>query len=209
MYTAVVAACIALCVSVPVMLEPVVQFFDKLIENFSWRRLSFVLVLILLTLVSLWAYEGYTASFRLGRIERQVALLERLAKVGAQAQVRSDASLKDIYTELQVQLLRTARPSEVEYTLLPWGKKVLSAGTAWLVFALLLLLAPQPTGRTNLLLGVLVIAPPFVALAAALPTFEASWINYYLYPIGHLVALVVAILWWQRQKHKRLLRNLA
>jgi hypothetical protein len=190
------------------MLEPIVQFFDKLIENFSWRRLSFVLVLLFLTLVSLWAYEGYTSSFRLGRIERQVALLERLAKVGAEPQVRAETTLKDIYTELQAQVLLTARSSEVEYELLPWGKKVLAATAAWLVFALLLLLVPQPTGKGSVVLGVLLVAPPFIALAAALPTFEASWINYYIYPIGHLAAVVVAILWWQRRKQKRLLRTM-
>jgi hypothetical protein len=190
------------------MLEPIVSFFDKLIENFSWRRLSFVVVLLLLTLLSLWLYESYTSSFLLQKIERQVALLERLAKVGAEVQALPNAGLVDAYKELQAQLLRTAKPIEGDYVLLSWGKKVIAAAAAWLVFALLLLMAPQPQsqrggGRTDMLLGVLILALPFVGLAAALPTFEASWINYYLYPVGHLAALVVVILWWQRNRQER------
>jgi ABC-type transport system involved in cytochrome bd biosynthesis fused ATPase/permease subunit len=191
------------------MLEPIVAFFDKLIENFSWRRLSFLLAILMLAAVAMWAFEAYTSTFRLARIEKQIVLLEKLATVSVAPAITSYPHLSQIRTNLQKQLLSTTSTSDIEYELLPWGKKVLSAAAAWLVFALFLLLIPSSYSSTNagpvaIFMGMVVVAAPFIALAAALPTFDAGWVNYLAYPIGHIVMFIVLILWWQRRSRRKL-----
>jgi hypothetical protein len=47
------------------MLDPIFAFFEKLISDFSWRRLAFVLLFCGAILGGLWMYEGYTGTFRL------------------------------------------------------------------------------------------------------------------------------------------------
>lgn len=193
------------------MLEPIVSFFDKLIENFSWRRLLFLLAVLVVGLLALWAYESYTSTFRLARIEKQAVLLERVATVAGLPSVRSSPALNQAAANLQNQLLSTTRSDDSSYELLPWGKKVLSAAAAWMIFALFILLLPETYGSSSkgsAFMGMVVVAAPFVALAAAIPTFEASWINYLGYPVGHIVLLVVLILWLQRHLRRRALTRL-
>ncbi|MGB7344288.1 MAG: hypothetical protein WBD20_08750 [Pirellulaceae bacterium] len=43
----------------------------------------------------------------------------------------------------------------------------------------------------NLLGGLLIVAIPITFVGAVLPDFSRSWINYYAYPIGALVAVMV------------------
>ena len=195
------------------MLEPIVAFFDKLIENFSWKRLSFVLVLLALAVVALLAYESYTSSFKLARIERQIALLEKLGSLSALPSIKSQPLLSQANTNLQRQLAGTTSTSDVEYELLPWGKKVLAAATAWVALALFILLTPSSYSASNsgsgtILVGVVALASPFLALAAAMPTFDAWWINYLAYPIGHIAVLLLAILLWQRMKRRQFLATI-
>lgn len=60
------------------MLDPAFQFIEKLITDFTWRRL-FMLIGIVLLFVSLFVlYEWQTATSELTRYERTVALLQAL-----------------------------------------------------------------------------------------------------------------------------------
>ena len=171
------------------MLEPIVAFFDKLIENFSWRRLTFLLVFLSLSVLALWIYEAYTSNFRLNRIEKQIILLEKLTSISAIPIASTQGNLAQIKTNLQQQLLSTTTTSNAEYELLPWGKKVLSSVAAWLIFFLLLLMIPSSSssngGPAAIFMGMLILATPFIALSAALPTFEA---NPHISRIDHCMA---------------------
>ena len=195
------------------MLEPIVTFFEKLIENFSWRRLVFLMIILGLSIAGLWAFESYTSSFRLSRIERQAALLEKLATLSSQPALKSDIYLQRANENLQKQLEATTNSSSGEYELLPWGKKVLATVAAWLVFATFLLLLPgsysaEKGGRLTVFMGVVLVASPFVALSAAIPTFNAVWVNYLVYPIGHISVFVILVLLSERRKKRLFLAKL-
>lgn len=197
------------------MLEPIVTFFDKLIENFSWRRLIFLLVLLGLSGGAAWIYETYTQQFRLARIEKQISLVEKLAALESNKALATQPHLKQAYTNLQQQLSSTMNESGDQYELLPWGKKMLATAVAWSIFALFILLIPESYSTAKnapgaVFFGMLAVAAPFIALSAAVPTFSTPWLNYTLYPIGHLVVLTIAILAWsnrQRRRHQASLRQ--
>lgn len=190
------------------MLEPIVAFFERLISDFSWKRLLFVLALLGVTIAGLWIYESYTGTFHLARIEKEITLLERMSDLSGDERIAADPVLSTIYRGLQAKLSESTTSPESLTTLSPAAKKSLAAATAWFVLALLVFLA----GRSNLeanqfsgasAVGMLMFATPFVLLAAFLPTFEASWINYFLYPVGHVVIVVVMVLFWQKRRTRQ------
>jgi len=169
---------------------PVFAFFEKLISDFSWRRLAFVMVFSGVILGGLWIYEGYTGAFRLGRIDREVALLERLTALADKDVIRKDLKLK---------LAQSSNPSSPTVQIPDGIKKALAAAFVWLLLALTV----SASGfNLNTIAGLVLVATPFVILAAFIPTFDASWINYWLYPIGHVALVVTTIFLWQRSRQK-------
>lgn len=176
------------------MLEPIVGFFDKLIDQFTWRRLVFLAALLAVCSAGLWAFEAYTQSFKLSRIERQVVLLEKLASVTTRPEIKSNTDLRALSDSLTNQLRDTDITLPVRYELLLWAKKALAAAAAWVVFGLFVVLVSNTYTRTapemtSVFAGMTVVASPFIALAVAMPT--DPWINYALYPIGHIFLLAV------------------
>src|SRR3990167_4236914 len=160
------------------MLAPIVEFFERLIENFSWRRLGLLVSLLVIAGMTLWTYETYTQSFRLGKIEKQVALLEHLSKLSEPSTLQTPA-LRQIHQNLERQLADATSTVAAEYVLLPWAKKALAAASAWLALALLLALASKGTSASftfgfDTAIGMLFVALPFVVIGATLPTFEAD-----------------------------------
>jgi len=190
------------------MLEPIVGFFDKLIDQFTWRRLVFLAVLLGVLSIGLWAYETYTQNFKLTRIERQAALLDKLAIISAKPEVTSDKNLQALSSSLTQQLRSTDITLPATYELQPWAKKALAAGAAWFVFGLFILLIPNTYTRTSpetasVFAGMTVVASPFIALSVALPT--NPWLNYAIYPVGHIFLLVISMLMLGRYMTRRYL----
>lgn len=197
------------------MLEPIIGFFDKLIDQFTWRRLVFLAVLLAAGCSALWAYETYTQSFKLARIEKQVELLEKLGEVSAKASVKANPELQNLAQSLTAQLRSTDITIPVNFELLPWAKKALATAAAWFAFGLFIMLIPNNYTRTkpeavSVFAGMTVVASPFIALSTAMPT--SSWLNYAIYPIGHIFVLsgtMLWISWWvQKRAHRRVEGNM-
>lgn len=175
------------------MLEPIVAFFDKLIDQFTWRRLVFLAILLVVATGGLSAFEVYTQSFKLARIEKQVALLEKLASSTSKPEVKENPELQALSSSLIAQLRGTDVSLPITYELLPWAKKALATAAAWFVFGLFILLVPNDYTRTkpetaSVFAGMTVVASPFIALSTAVP--DQPWLNYAIYPIGHIFLLI-------------------
>ena len=89
------------------MLEPIVTFFDKLVDQFTWRRLVLLAALLVIAGSTAWAYEQYTQQFKLARIEKQISLLEKLSAVAANETVKANPSLKSLQVKIERQLKET------------------------------------------------------------------------------------------------------
>lgn len=180
----------------------VVDFFERLITDFSWRRLTFVTGLLLTVGISFFAYEFYTQSFRLARLDRETALLERvLALQGSAADIEDPdllAALDGLKGRVRAAmqagpgaaLAVSPRVAKGLYTLLPWA------------FLAALVLLSTPGGRANAMVGMLVIAAPLAIINANLPDFGPLWLNRWLVPWAEVVVVVVFILLWQRSTQK-------
>lgn len=181
------------------MLEPIVNFFDKLVDQFTWRRLVLLAVLFAIAASSIWGYEQYTQKFKLARIEKQIFLMEKLSSLANNEAIRGKSTLKALQIRIEIQLKETTEIETAEYEIEPWAKKSLAAAAAWIIFGICIAFIPnsyastQPA-TTSVISGMLVFASPFIAAAAWLPT--NPWLNYAIYPIGHIFALVFAMLFF-------------
>ena len=78
--------------------------------------------------------------------------------------------------------------------------KIIAAIFPWLV---LLFAMRAATGKDNFqqaMGGTVVVAAPFVIIAAMLPTYDLQWINYLAYPFVSVFVVATLILIWQKFK---------
>jgi drug/metabolite transporter (DMT)-like permease len=179
------------------MLDPVFGFFEKLIDQFTWRRLAFLTLLLVIGICCLWIFETYTQSFKLTRIERQVALLGMLSEVASQDQVRSNPEFQAIAISLTEQLRGSDVTVIKDIAFQPWMKKALATAAVWIIFFICIASIPNKYSRTSpefvsVLAGMTLFALPFIALSTLIPT--NPWLNYLVYPIGHLFVLAFLML---------------
>ena len=184
------------------MLEPVFAFFEKLVTEFSWRRLGFLFGVLVLVTIGTWIYESYTGNFRLARVQKSIQLLRELAELSDNRAVQEDQDLTAIYQGLQRDLEQYVNKPPRSAALTPGVRKGLAAAAPWVVIGLFYIpgLFRGKTENYNTLLGIIVIAVPFTILGVLLPTYEQVWINDWVYPWGAFVLFVGFALILQKRK---------
>lgn len=63
------------------MFDPIFNFIEKLIEDFTWKRLSFVVGFLVIVISCLLGYEAYTDHFQLSRLDREIEFLSNSLRV--------------------------------------------------------------------------------------------------------------------------------
>lgn len=179
------------------MLEPVFTFFDKLIDQFSWRRLIVALLLAALFALCVVTYEAYTGAFRLQRLERVLSLVEHMQRIAPQAGVKDN--LDAVTLSASQELLDFSATDSTAFSIPSSILKGIAALAPWFLVLLLILVAPGG-GTASAIGGMIVVATPAIILGALLPDFRYPWINYILYPICQVLVLVSGVLLWQRRK---------
>ncbi|WP_205343129.1 hypothetical protein [Denitrificimonas caeni] len=181
------------------MLDPIIGFFEKLIDDFSWRRLLLLVVILSLMASFAWMYESYTDSFQLKRMEKQVELLEKLVNLNSNKAIIDNQELQSIYRGLNKNL-NALNSESAAIVLSPPVTQTLAALLPWLLLMMLLLLFKKKTGG-EAAAGVAVVSIPVAFIGYWLPQFEQAWINYVLYPVASFVLLIGAVIWWQGTKN--------
>ena len=187
------------------MLDSVFQSFEKLVSEFSWRRLVFLLSLLVLAGICVWLWESNTGQMRLTRIERTVIILKSLKDLQEDQSIKTDPVLLATVSALKDDLKTfTERKSEIPVLGPAWGK-ALSGGAPWLLLSLLFVSAIKTRKEDDLkgLLGCVIVAVAFGAIGAWLPDFPYPWMNYVGYPVANFVVVMATILWWQARRLAR------
>ena len=174
-------------------------FFERLITDFSRRRLVVVVTLLCIPVAGLICFEWYTRSFMLTRLNQEVALLARMLEVQDQIAKTNDKELRKTFeglsSELGYLVQGSVRGTSHESQALHKWEKSLYFALPWVILLLLLIFLgdSEDGGRAKATLGILVCAIPIILLGTYLPDFERAWINHWLLPWG-LAALVVTVL---------------
>ncbi|EMI20528.1 membrane protein [Rhodopirellula maiorica SM1] len=171
-------------------MDQIVQFFEKLVTEFTWRRLGFILALLFLAIICTTFYEMYTGHFRLGRIERAADLLTQLSEQAEQISESKSDDAKEVHKALLNDLAAYVSPEPVQVSAPDWLWKAGAAAVPWLLLAIVFYFVTEDDFG-NLLGGLLIVAIPIAFIGAVLPDFSRSWINYYGYPIGAMILVLV------------------
>lgn len=179
------------------MLDPIVRYFERLVDDFSWGRLSVPVLILFLAVFAIWMYEAYTHSFELNKLDRQIELLERLGEV--KKSTEGSKELSSIYDNLAAELASVNDHKSSDLLLSRQLTQAFAALTPWVLMAVLIMLFSRK-GSLQATAGMAVIAIPLSILGYWLPAFEQTWINYGLYPVGSFALVLVFIVWWQNAR---------
>ena len=176
-----------------------IQFFERLITDFTWRRFGFVAGFVILIGLIFVVYEFYTRSFMLARLDHETMLLTKIVTLEESSSNITDANLVTSLDSLKTRI-RILMQSPKD-TVVPLGvQKVIYTLIPWIAMALLITLASGSDGRKVAIAGMGFFALPLVILNANLPTFQPQWINNWLLPWTEAVVVVVFVITWQRKK---------
>lgn len=182
------------------MIDAIIQFFERLITQFSWRRLLFVLIIIFLFITAFVVYETYTNHFRFNKIEHETKLLNQLTELSKKVKEQNDDRLTNIFKTILQDLEMHVNYGYPAFHLHPVLLKAMTAAFPWALILLLFLITGKTARET--FAGTIFFAIFFIIIGICLPNFSHSWINYLLYPFGHFALILMAIIIWQNRKKK-------
>lgn len=185
-------------------MESIFGFFESLFKNFTWGRLTFVVIALFLAAGSLLTYEIYTGQLKLNRISTELEIINEIVELEKKIEILPDTSPSKIYFN---RLMTEAEKNPMEFKFQPGIssykiERLLYQAAPWALMLILIFLTTS-TGRSSALAGVTVLGSPFIVLGYNLPEFEKSWIVNYLYPWGVLSLILTLILWWQGRKNAK------
>lgn len=185
------------------MFESVFQSFEKLIIEFSWRRLVFLLLLLSLAGTCIWLWENNTGQMRLTRIERTIGILNSIKDLQENQVIKSDPSLQSTLSALKEDLKEfTERKSEAPVLSAAW-RKAIAGAAPWLLFSLLFLRAwSGKEDEVAGFVGCVILVFACGAIGAWLPDFAYPWMNYIGFPAANFLVVMAGALWWQVRQRR-------
>ena len=165
------------------MLEPLLQFFEKLVLEFSWRRLFLVFVIGAFALCAFTTFEWYTSYFRLGRLEKTTQLLKELRSLRSDATISNEDDLQRVYKIISAQLEETSAPRSINLSSRSQFAKFLGGSILWLLFGFAYVTRVEGKNRAAGFVFALTVGVIVGLVGIFLPEFMWPWFNYLVYPI--------------------------
>lgn len=188
------------------MFESVFQSFEKLISEFSWRRLVFLVMFLVMAASIVWLWENNTGQMRLTRIERTIAILNSIKDIQDHPVMKSDPALNRILSSLKDDLKEFSEHNAQPVFLGAKWRKAFAGGAIWLLFSLLYLpaLRTRENNELQALIGCLIMAVFFGVIGVWLPDFAYPWLNFILYPVTNFIIIMAIAFLWQARKRARI-----
>jgi hypothetical protein len=181
------------------MQSSVFEFFDKLVDDFSWRRLIFVVVVIVSTVILAIGYESYTSHFQISKMKEVVSLIKEISSLPPEFRREIDSESSDAIKKIMANLVETSKESGIVFNIHINIQKALAAFSPWLILLFVFLILNPPQIR-EVSIGVIICAAIFSLIGALLPTFKSSWVNFWLYPVGHFFFLMILLFIFRKIK---------
>ena len=184
----------------------------KVFGDFSWRRLFGLAGLLAALALGLSAFELYTSNFRLSRLERATAVLERLNSLAKDTSGQSTeiAALRhQLERELSDALSTSSRLAALRQSAAAFrvsrGFAVYVAGAApFLLLALVFFLGSGSTRREDALawLGAGFFGLVIGWLGVLIP-IRAGWFNFGVFPLGAFLFVMLLVYLYSKRPQLR------
>jgi hypothetical protein len=186
------------------MFQPIFDAFERLVTDFSRRRILLLLGFLAFIGVSIAVFEYYTAYFRMNRLDRAASLLKDLSELSQTPGIQGSTVLATIRDSIAGQLRDVLVQQASLPRLSPSLLGMLVAAAPWLLFALLFLSSMRRGDKSAVpgFYGALVCAVIFGLLSLLLPPGTGASIRFIIYPVGHFVLLAIVATWWQSRKQR-------
>ena len=191
-----------------IMLEPLFKLFDKMITDFSWKRL-FSLFLMLGVIIGIFGlFESYTNYFEYKKIEKQITLLKQLIELNNNDVIIKDKELNSIHASIKKRLVTNSltSPEEKIFAKIPqsiW--QFLTGAFFWFVlsFSYIPGMRRGDKDANNAFIGLIIVGIIAGIIGALLPTNLNKIVLYIIYPIGHFLIVSILILAIQALKKRK------
>jgi predicted PurR-regulated permease PerM len=177
------------------MLEPVFQFLEKFVTDFSWKRLALFLSFLSLIVFVVVAYEWYTSSYELTKYQTAVAILKELEPLVKSGSMEISEPAKHISSNILEAVQNRGIANAVELTFSPRTSQAIFAGLPWLLFLFLFvpsLIKKEKEDVYNGIIGCVFFGFIAAGIAALVPTDWSNWLRYGLPHAVTLILLAVA-----------------
>ncbi len=183
-------------------MESIFGFFENLFKDFTWGRLTFLALSLILTAGGLFTYESYTGHFKLNRISSELKIVETIVELEKKVETLPENSPSKKYFN---RLMSETDKNPIEFNFQPGFpsqkfERIFFQSLPWVFFAILAFFATS-RNRNSAVAGIIALGSPFIIIGYNLPAFEAPWIINYAYPWGTLVLILALILVWQGRKN--------
>jgi len=191
------------------MIESIVDYLEKFVTQFSWRRSIITLLTIFGICFFFWLFDQYTGYFKLRQYEKSVEILEKLASLSNDNDIKNNKELLSIYNGLIRNLdeFNNKRYFDIYFSKgLIWifTIKILPVYAPWVIILFIHYLSPKKK-KINykiFLFGIFFIASLLALIGYFIPTFNNYlYLNYLIYPlISFLVMFSIIYVYAQSKK---------
>jgi hypothetical protein len=162
---------------------------DVLTEKASLGRVLFFASCLLLVAGVVALHEGYTAHFRLSRLERAADVATSLASLEKELAASQSEELKTVRDTLIAELNGILRPQFLVFNFDRGFYRMCLTACVWFIVGWTALKTDRSEHRWLGLVGIVLMSSPFIIIAGLIPSFKNFWADILIYPIGHVIVL--------------------
>ena len=151
------------------------------------KFIRWTFTLLVIGAIVLYAFDRYSSTFFYNKLDRKIAVLEKIQRLGA-----TDTLIQKETQKKLLEILNSIDQPSNSSTILPQSvwvalAKVLGA----IIFPLLaILFSLKAPDRKSIIAGGLVLIVVFGTISIFIPIIHSLWINFFLFPVVEILILI-------------------
>ena len=180
------------------MLEPLFQFIEKFVTDFSWKRLTIFFSFLGLLVITFILYEWQTASNELNRYERATNILLKIEPLLNSNNSDMVAISKELVTNLRLVVKQKDIFSNIELSVNPIISQVFLGLLPWIIMFIIIIpseIDKDKSEASNMIGGFFVIIFFIGLLISFIPTEWSNWLRYGAVQLFNFI-LIILLAWF-------------